>query len=211
MKILSTTSLSIPDVKTIKFERFIDGRGFFTEPYRKSDFDSDLDLKLFGATGFVQMNESFSNKNVCRGLHFQWNPFMGKLVRTLYGHMIDIILDIRKNSPTFGKVIAYDMPTSTSDTSNEWIWVPPGFAHGNYFVESSRIEYLCSGEYSPNCEAVISPLSKDLDLSLCTDEAKSLLQGAIPLAIMSDKDKGGLSLTEWVRDQRSDNFIYGRC
>ena len=92
---------------------------------------------------------------------------MGKLVRTIRGHMIDVVLDIRKGSPTYGKIIAHDMPVQGDEDYAEWIWVPPGFAHGNTFPADTVIEYLCSGEYSPGNEAGISPVADDLDWSLC--------------------------------------------
>ncbi len=88
---------------------------------------------------------------------------MGKLLRTLSGRMVDMVMDIRKGSPNFGKIILYDMPADLNASEDEWIWVPPGFAHGNYFTEPTRIQYLCTGEWSPGCEAGISPLSGDLD------------------------------------------------
>jgi dTDP-4-dehydrorhamnose 3,5-epimerase len=212
MKIINVKSLAIRDIKVITFGRFTDSRGFFTEPYRKSDMTSYPDLKVFSNLEFVQINESFSVKGVCRGLHFQWNPFMGKLVRTVSGHMVDLVLDIRKGSPTLGKVIAYDMPTDVTDAFNEWIWVPPGFAHGNFFTDDSRIEYLCSGEYSPNCEAGISPLADDIDWSLCEPKLRDLFDEVVRKSgILSEKDKKGLSLTSWLNDRRSDNFVYGFC
>ncbi|HUI28803.1 MAG TPA: dTDP-4-dehydrorhamnose 3,5-epimerase family protein [Candidatus Acidoferrales bacterium] len=212
MKIVSVISLEIPDVKVVRFARFVDSRGFFTEPYRRSDSISHPGLENFRNLEFVQVNESFSIKGVCRGLHFQWNPFMGKLVRTITGRMVDMVLDIRKGSPTLGKIIAYDMPTEETDAFNEWIWVPPGFAHGNFFPEDSRIEYLCSGEYSPGCEAGISPLAEDIDWSLCSPQLKSVFDNAIVRnGIFSEKDKNGLSLSNWLKDTRSDNFLYGSC
>lgn len=212
MKIISVKSLDLLDVKVIKFARFVDNRGFFTEPYRKSEIVSHPDLKVLDKLQFVQISESFSRKGVCRGLHFQWNPFMGKLVRTVSGRMIDMVLDIRKGSPTLGKLIAYDMPTKVTDVFHEWIWVPLGFAHGNFFTEDSRIEYMCSGEYNPNCEAGISPLAEDLDWSICNPELKSIFDDAIRRkGVLSDKDKNGLSLTNWLNDKRSDNFLYGSC
>lgn len=210
MKILSVQSLAIEDVKVIRFARFADERGYFTEPYRKSDTLNHPDLKAFSGIEFVQANESYSKRGVCRGLHFQWNPFMGKLVRTLAGHMVDVVLDIRKGSPTLGKAIAYDMPVSTEDKYSEWIWVPPGFAHGNFFTENSQIEYMCSGEYSPNCEAGISPLSDDIDWSLCSTELKDLFGKVVRKGgVLSEKDRKGLSLTQWLGDKRSENFVYG--
>ncbi len=212
MKIESVKSLAIKDVKVIKFARFMDNRGYFTEPYRKSNMMGHPDLQVLKNISFVQINESYSLNGVCRGLHFQWNPYMGKLVRTVSGHMVDLVLDIRKGSPTLGKIIAYDMPTSDSGTANEWIWVPPGFAHGNFFSEDSKIEYMCSGEYSQGCEAGISPLADDIDWSLCDQRLRSSFDGTVKRSgILSEKDKSGLSLKNWLNDARSENFVFGKC
>lgn len=82
--------------------------------------------------------------------------------------MIDLFLDIRKGSPNYGMAAAYDMRSSSDNDFAEWIWIPPGFAHGNFFTQESTIEYMCSGEYSPDCEATISPLATDLDWSLAS-------------------------------------------
>ncbi|EKQ54079.1 MAG: dTDP-4-dehydrorhamnose 3,5-epimerase-like enzyme [Methanobacterium sp. Maddingley MBC34] len=208
MKILSVKSLSIPDVKVIKFARFCDDRGYFTETFRKSDLFNHPDLPSMKNLSFLQANQSFSKKGVIRGLHFQWNPYMGKLVKTTKGHMVDLFLDIRKGSPTFGKISAYDMPTSNENDYDEWIWVPVGFAHGNYFKEDSIIEYFCSGEYSPDCEAGIGPLSSDLDWSLCPENLKHGFDDNFASCIISAKDRDGMTLNDWTKDERSDNFIY---
>jgi dTDP-4-dehydrorhamnose 3,5-epimerase len=210
MKILEVKTLVIPEVKVIKFERFADNRGYFTESFRKSDFKTNSNMPFMKNFELMQINESYAHPNVIRGLHFQWNPFMGKLVRVLYGRMIDFVMDIRKNSPTFGKIIAYDMPQSTDKKYGEFIWVPVGFAHGNLFTEKSMIEYFCSGEYSQGCEAGISPLSEDIDWSLCDPTIKTLFDSIArtPQAILSDKDKNGFSISTWTTDNRSNNFIY---
>ena len=157
---------------------------------------------------FVQGNESFSRKGTLRGLHFQWNPYMGKLVRTISGHMIDIFLDIRKGSPTFGKAYLHDMPANPEADSQEWIWIPPGFAHGNIFPADTVIEYLCSGEYSQGCEACISPFAPDIDWSLCDKTLKSAFDAAAASAatLVTDKDRNGFTLAAWVKDERSENF-----
>src|SRR5439155_25851733 len=147
-----------PEIKVIRFGRFRDYRGYFTEHFRRSDLHTHPQTAFLKGVEFVQGNESFSRAGTIRGLHFQWNPYMGKLVRTLSGHMIDLVLDIRKGSPTFGKAVAYEMPANAQDAFGEWIWVPPGFAHGNAFLAETSIEYFCSGEYSPHCEAGISPM-----------------------------------------------------
>jgi len=208
MKILEVRNLTIPEIKIVKFARFCDQRGYFTEQFRKSDLFNSPDLPTLNTVEFVQANQSFSKKGVVRGLHFQWNPFMGKLVRTLSGHMVDIVLDIRKGSPTFGKAIAYDMPADDSKDYDEWIWVPPGFAHGNFFVENSKIDYFCTGEYSQGCEAGISPFARDIDWSLCDKKLKAEFD-KIPLTeLITDKDKNGFSLEAWSKDERSENFIY---
>ena len=110
MKILDVFDLAIPEVKVIRFGRFPDNRGYFSEQYRFSDFETGDALPFMRGVRFVQANESFSRAGTIRGLHFQWNPYMGKLVRTIRGHMIDVVLDVRKGSPTYGRIIAHDMP-----------------------------------------------------------------------------------------------------
>jgi dTDP-4-dehydrorhamnose 3,5-epimerase len=209
MQILDVKSLEIPDIKVIRFSRFADRRGFFAECFRKSDFMTHPQLSFMRGIEFFQCNESYSKPGTIRGLHFQWNPYMGKLVRTQKGRMTDLGLDIRKGSPTFGKIIGYDMPADLNADFGEWIWLPPGFAHGNYFMEESHIEYLCSGEYSPGCEAGISPFAVDLDWSMCDPELKAefdAIASAGPL--MTEKDKNGYSLSSWTGNPDSDRFIF---
>jgi dTDP-4-dehydrorhamnose 3,5-epimerase len=209
MKILSALTLAIPDIKVVRFARFCDHRGYFTEHFRRSDLQTSPQTPFLGGVEFVQGNESFSRAGTVRGLHFQWNPYMGKLVRTLHGHMIDLVLDIRKGSPTFGKIIAHDMPARAGEDFDEWIWVPPGFAHGNFFPRDTAIEYLCSGEYSAGCEAGISPLAGDLDWSLCEPGLRDQFRRAVSgTPVISDKDRNGLSVSAWERDERSRHFLY---
>lgn len=207
MKIIEEKNLELEGVKIIKFARFIDNRGYFTEPFRKSQMNEHF----INGFNILQVNESYSKKGVIRGLHFQWNPYMGKLVRTIKGHMIDLFLDIRKGSPTYGKIAAYDMPAAKENDFGEWIWVPVGFAHGNIFLEDTLIEYFCTGEYSQNNEAGISPLDDDLDWSLCKTDVKKLIDKTIKEGlIISEKDKKGLTLKQWTEDTRSNNFIYNK-
>jgi len=211
MRLLEIKTLQVEAVKVVRFARFCDHRGYFTEHYRKSDFMNHPDMGFMKNIEFVQCNESYSHKGTVRGLHFQWNPYMGKLVRTLAGRMVDMVLDIRKGSPTFGKIVLYDMPASPKADFSEWIWVPPGFAHGNFFPEDTMIEYLCSGEYSPGCEAGISPLAIDIDWSLCDADIKELFDDIAPSTeLITDKDKSGFSVRGWEADERSNNFIYGK-
>ena len=102
-------------------EVFQDERGFFTEVYRKDQFD-DLGINL----DFVQDNHSRSSKNVLRGLHFQWDPPMGKLMRVTFGSAYLVAVDIRKGSPTLGKSFGMEV----SAENKKQIWAPAGFARG---------------------------------------------------------------------------------
>jgi dTDP-4-dehydrorhamnose 3,5-epimerase len=209
MKIVEVGSLAIPEIRVIRFARFRDPRGYFTEHYRRGDLRSDPRLHFLADIDWVQANESRSRRGTVRGLHFQWNPYMGKLVRTIVGRMFDLVLDIRKGSPTFGKIIVHDMPANPDDEAGEWIWVPPGFAHGNFFLTDTVIEYFCSGEYSPSCEAGISPLAGDLDWSLCQPDLKTAFDEIVASGpLISDKDRGGRSLAAWESDPNSESFLY---
>ncbi len=204
MKILEIKTLEIPAVKVIRFARFADHRGYFAEHFRKSDLGQ---LGFLKGVEFQQSNESYSRPRTVRGLHFQWNPLMGKLVRTLAGRMVDMVLDIRKGSPTVGKIIAYEMPADLHVAYDEWIWVPPGFAHGNYFDRESRIEYFCSGEYNPACEAGISPLAKDIDWSLCDRDLKRGFDAIVSEGpLLSEKDQQGHTLASWMANPASGQF-----
>ena len=209
MKILETVSLPLAGTHLIRFARFCDQRGYFTETFRRSDFDG---LDFLEGIQFVQSNESFSKRGVIRGLHFQWNPYMGKLVRTIQGRAIDLILDIRSGSPTFGKAIAVDLPATPDADANEWVWIPPGFAHGNLFTEPTTIEYFCSGQYSHGCEAGISPLAADIDWSLCDPKLKATFdEFSSTTAILTDKDRIGFTLGSWSQEEAAKNFVYGQC
>ncbi len=205
MKILDIKTLAIPDIKIVRFARFADHRGYFAEHLRKSDLGQ---LDFLKGIEFFQCNESYSRPGTVRGLHFQWTPYMGKLVRTLSGRMVDLVMDIRKGSSSFGKIIAYDMPADLAAEYGEWIWVPPGFAHGNYFDRESRIEYFCSGEYNPACEAGISPFAEDIDWSICDPQLKKGFDAiAADRPLISEKDRSGHSLSSWNANPNSDRFV----
>jgi dTDP-4-dehydrorhamnose 3,5-epimerase len=205
MKIVEVNRLAFPEVAVIRFARFKDHRGYFTEHYRASDFEG-----LDGLRGidFCQMNESFSRAGTIRGLHFQWNPYQGKLVRAVTGRLIDLVLDIRKGSPTFGQIIAHDLSTPRDADHSQWIWVPPGFAHGMLLAEDTLVEYLCSGEYNPGCEAGISPFSHDIDWSTCDADLRSAFDRIAGTALISPKDRDAPCVSDWAEDPRSSYFPY---
>jgi len=203
MKIIEVTQLDFEGILTIKIQRFSDHRGYFIEHYRESDIN-----KYIENFTIKQCNQSFSQKHTIRGLHFQWNPFMGKLVRTISGHMMDIFLDMRPTSPTFGHISIYDMPLNKEVDYDMWIWIPPGFAHGNVYLEDSVIEYLCTGEYSPGCEACVSLFADDINWTLCPVELKNIFNRISKTCIMSDKDKNGYTLKQWRHSITYDIFSH---
>jgi len=204
MKINNIFEPAIKGVKVIHFERFLDKRGYFSETFRDTDFLQNK-LGVF-PNGILQTNESYSRRNVLRGLHFQWNNPMGKLVRTISGHMVDLILDLRIGSPTQGQIMAFNMPIAAHQNESSWIWVPEGCAHGNFFLEDSYIEYLCSGSYNGVCEAGISPFAQDIDWSICDAGLKNKFFELKDSFIATPKDINGLSVKEWLSRAEANNF-----
>lgn len=209
MKIEEVKNLALEEVKSITYKRFRDHRGYFTEIMRKSDLDSIENGTIFRSLEFLQANESFSKAGTIRGLHFQWDPFMGKLIRTISGRMIDMVMDIRKGSKNFGKIILFDMPSTSNDEIGIWLWIPVGFAHGNFFTQDSTIEYFCTGSYNPGGEAGISPLSADIDWTLSDESLRKefikITQG--DSLLISDKDREGFSLKSWLETAESEKFV----
>jgi dTDP-4-dehydrorhamnose 3,5-epimerase len=145
MHIIYTT---IPDIIILKTDIFEDDRGYFFESYNSQK------LLAIGLEGnFVQDNQSLSEKNVLRGLHFQRPPFaQGKLVRVIKGSVLDVALDIRKKSPTYGKWVSQIL----SEHNKMMMWLPPGFAHGFLTLESDTIFfYKCTEFYNKASEGII--------------------------------------------------------
>lgn len=208
MKILNVKNLEIPEVKVITYQRFKDERGYFTETYRKKEFEENPQTPFLKDMDFTQVNESFSKKSVFRGFHFQWNPFMAKMLRVISGNIIDMAIDIRPNSLTFGKAIGYELKAGSEQENSQWVWIPVGFAHAVLFLEDSTIEYFCTGQWAPDTERCISPLAKDIDWSLFNKDLKSkvdeIMNGPINL---NEKDKNGLILEDWKVSEDSKKFI----
>lgn len=137
--------LEIEDVILVKPKVFGDNRGFFLESYKKSDFvDNGIDVE------FNQDNHSKSTAHVLRGLHYQKAPYgQAKLVRCSKGRIYDAAMDIRPNSPTFGKYVKVEL----SEENKHMLFIPEGFAHG-FVVLSDEAEllYKASGEYNPRAD-----------------------------------------------------------
>lgn len=135
---------------------FKDERGFFLETYNKTAFE-----KAGIKTPFVQDNQSFSVKGVLRGLHFQKEPFaQAKLVSVISGKVLDVAVDLRKNSPTFGKHFSVVLDAE----KRNMLLVPEGFAHGFVALEDSVFSYKCSNIYNKESEGGIIWNDKDLNI-----------------------------------------------
>lgn len=152
------TRLEIPDVICIEPKIFNDKRGFFMETYKISEFEKFI--KNF--KGFVQENHSYSVKNVLRGLHYQKPPKeQGKLVRVIKGEIIDVAVDIRKNSKFFGKYVSKIL----SEKNRLMLYIPEGFAHGFCVLsDEAEVVYLTTEEYSPEHDAGIRYDDKDIKI-----------------------------------------------
>lgn len=155
MKVIDT---EIPDVKIIEPQVFGDERGFFMETWDQKRFDEMVTGK---PTPFVQDNHSKSKKGTLRGLHYQTENTQGKLVRVVSGEVFDVAVDIRKDSPTFGKWVGVYL----SAENKRQLWIPEGFAHG-FYVTSNEAEfvYKCTDYYNPSAERSVSWNDKSLGI-----------------------------------------------
>ena len=149
---------AIPEVLVIEPKVFGDDRGFFYESYNERAFGEAIGPSF----RFVQDNHSRSARNVLRGLHYQIQQPQGKLVRVIAGEIYDVAVDIRRNSPTFGKWAAAVLSVS----NRKMCWVPPGFAHG-FLVTSdhAEVQYKTTDYYAPQHERCILWNDRDLGIS----------------------------------------------
>ena len=146
----------IEDLLIIEPQLFKDDRGFFYESYNKKYLDE------FISVVFVQENESKSNKGVVRGLHFQIPPFeQNKLVKCINGNILDVTVDLRKNSKTYGKSFSIEL----SSENNRQLFVPKGFAHGfQVLSETASVNYKVDNFYNPKSDSGIIWNDKDLSI-----------------------------------------------
>jgi len=168
MEIIKT---KIQDLLIVKPDVFEDERGYFFESFSKEKFKNmGLDLD------FVQDNESKSQKNVLRGLHFQKPPFaQGKLVRVVKGAVLDVAVDLRKDSPTYGQWEAVEL----SEENKLMYWVPPGFAHGFLTLRDETVfTYKCTNVYNKESEGSL----------LWNDPTLNIDWGLVKDLILSEKD-----------------------
>lgn len=169
---MNATQTSIPGVVIIEPRLFKDDRGYFFESFSERDFNTQVrEVK------FVQDNESMSSYGVMRGLHFQRPPYtQSKLVRCVKGAVLDVAVDIRKGSPTYGQHVAVEL----TEENHRQFFVPRGFAHGFAVLSKTAIfQYKCDNFYHPEADGGISILDNSLaiDWRIPTDHA-----------ILSEKD-----------------------
>jgi dTDP-4-dehydrorhamnose 3,5-epimerase len=168
----------IKDVKIVKPQVFGDDRGFFMETYEENDFkEAGID------TEFIQDNHSKSEHGVLRGLHYQKGEYsQGKLVRCTQGVIMDVIVDLRKDSETFGET----KKVILSEHNRKMLWVPRGFGHGFYTLSgTAEVQYKVDNEYAPDQEAGITWDDPKLEVDWPTEDPK-----------LSDKDKEWPTLEE---------------
>jgi dTDP-4-dehydrorhamnose 3,5-epimerase len=182
-------SRHLGDVVVLLPEVFQDSRGFFTETYREDQF-AEMGLP----TRFVQDNHSRSVKGTVRGLHFQWEPPMGKLMRVTLGTAFLVAVDIRKGSPTLGKWAGVE----ASAENRKEVWAPAGFARGFCVVsEHAEIQYKCTGLYNNKAES-----------GVLWDDPAIGIDWPVKDPILSDKDRKAQTLEQWLASADSNNFKY---
>ena len=181
---MNNKNSEIKDLVVLSPEIFKDERGYFFESYNKKR----VSPAIFNNINFVQDNESYSKKNVLRGLHFQRPPkSQGKLVRVVTGEVYDVSVDLRTNSDSFGRWFAIIL----SEKNKKQIWIPPGFAHGFLTISKDAIlSYKTTEYYEPSYEVCLK--WNDPSLSIDWPIKKNL--------IISNKDAQGISFDKYVND-----------
>lgn len=182
-------SRHLGDVVVLASQVFEDSRGFFMETYRADQF------KAIGLpTDFVQDNHSRSKKGVVRGLHFQWDPPMGKLMRVTYGSAFLVAVDIRKGSPTVGKWFGLEV----SAENKKQVWAPAGFARGFCVLsDCAEIQYKCTGIYNNKAESGIRWNDPRIGIDWPVSEPE-----------LSDKDRQAQTLDHWLASPNSNYFRF---
>jgi dTDP-4-dehydrorhamnose 3,5-epimerase len=178
------TSLSIPDVILIEPMIHGDSRGYFMETFRQDLFEKAIGYQV----NFIQDNESKSTKGVLRGLHYQLAPYtQAKLIKVIKGSVLDVTVDIRKSSPTFGQHVAIEL----SEENKHQLFVPHGFAHGFIVLSESAIfSYKVDNYYAPEYDRGIAfnDATLAIDWMLSRDEIKISSKDAMHPAFINNTD-----------------------
>ncbi len=140
-------ALALPGLMLFTPKRYTDERGYFLETFRQQDF-----IKHCGAYQLLQDNLSRSKQGVLRGLHYQWQRPQGKLIRVNSGEVFDVVVDLRRSSPTFAQWLGLYLHAD----QHQQLWIPPGFAHGFYVCSAeAEVQYKCTDYYLPGDEHCI--------------------------------------------------------
>lgn len=186
---LTIESVHLGSVVVLVPSVFEDERGFFMETFRADTF-AELGLPEV----FCQDNHSGSRRGVVRGLHFQWDPPMGKLMRVTSGRAFLVAVDIRKGSPTLGRWFGAEV----SAESKKQIWAPAGFARGFCALSDfAEVQYKCTGLYNKTCESAIR-----------WDDPAIGIAWPISSPLVSQKDAQAQTLAAWLDSPDSDFFTY---
>ncbi len=172
---------SIPDVIRLTPQRFIDSRGYFMETFRLSAFQEAVGTEL----NFVQENQSLSLRaNTIRGLHFQGPPYaQGKLVKCVKGSILDVAVDIRLGSPSFGQSVTEEL----SAENDRQLWIPSGFLHGFKTLEDDTIvSYQCTEFYAPDYEGSVLWNDSDLGIAWGIDRPSAISARDLAACLFSD-------------------------
>jgi dTDP-4-dehydrorhamnose 3,5-epimerase len=161
---------SLRDVKILQPTRYGDARGWFAELFNADTFAS-LDLP----STFAQDNQSFSARGVLRGLHYQLGHPQGKLVRVLSGHIWDVAVDLRRESPDYGRWAAFDLKARNDDGELELLWIPEGYAHGFLVLsDTAEVLYKTTRGYYPPGERCILWNDPELSISWPLDQLSGI-------------------------------------
>ena len=165
-RVMTLRDTSLRDVKILQPKRYGDARGWFAEVFNTDTFTS-----LGLPSAFAQDNQSFSARGVLRGLHYQLGHPQGKLVRVLSGHIWDVAVDLRRDSPDFGRWAAFDLKPRNDDGELELLWIPEGFAHGFIVLsETAEVLYKTTRGYYPPGERSVIWNDPDLAISWPLDQ-----------------------------------------
>jgi dTDP-4-dehydrorhamnose 3,5-epimerase len=186
---LRIESRHLAEVIVLVPQVYADDRGYFMETYRADSF-RELGLPA----NFDQANHSYSKRGVLRGLHFQWDPPMGKLMRVTWGSAFLVAVDVRPGSPTVGKWVGIE----ASKENRKQVWAPASFARGFCALsEDVEVQYLCTGVYNSKGESAIR-----------WDDPDVGIEWPIKPHLISEKDRKAQTLKKWLQSADAQHFAY---
>ena len=186
---LKIESRQLGEIVVLAPQVFADDRGYFMETYREDEF-----TRLGLPTTFVQDNHSYSRKGVLRGLHFQWEPAMGKLMRVTSGTAFLVAADVRPGSPTLGKWFGLEV----SAENKKQVWAPEGFARGFCaLTDGVEVQYKCTGTYNSKAESAVR-----------WDDSDLAIEWPIRDVTVSEKDRKAQTFAEWLASDDAQKLAY---